>query len=61
MEKTGRKIHLESTPHNNELQRTSDGNAGGSPLNSVLGGPWTVPADHMREADGLLAHAAASD
>jgi hypothetical protein len=24
---------------NNELQRTSDGNAAGSPLNSVLGGP----------------------
>jgi hypothetical protein len=24
-------------PHNNELQRTSDGNAAGSPLNSVLG------------------------
>jgi hypothetical protein len=24
---------------NNELQRTSDGNAAGSPLNSVFGGP----------------------
>jgi hypothetical protein len=26
-------------PHNDELQRTSDGNAAGSPLNSVFDGP----------------------
>jgi hypothetical protein len=26
-------------PPNDELQRTSDGNAAGSPLNSVFGGP----------------------
>jgi hypothetical protein len=27
---------------NNELQRTSDGNAAGSPLNSVFDGPSTI-------------------
>jgi hypothetical protein len=30
---------MEPGPQNNELQRTSDGNAAGSPLNSVFGGP----------------------
>jgi hypothetical protein len=28
-----------ATPSNNELQRTSDGNAAGSPLNSVFDRP----------------------
>ncbi len=33
-------------PHNNELQRTSDGNAAGSPLNSVFAGRQTGTHGH---------------
>jgi hypothetical protein len=36
--------------HNDELQRTSDGNAAGSPLNSVFGGRTAKPEKNVRLA-----------
>jgi hypothetical protein len=45
-------------PQNDELQRTSDGNAAGSPLNSVFGGPdaveWPEVNDRLFRACRLM-------
>jgi hypothetical protein len=39
-------------PPNNELQRTRDGNAAASPLNSVLGGHYTRRVERIDDCCG---------